>query len=240
MLIHDFDNCVLYEILENMEMLRLISLGIDKTRLPETFDEGFAIANDFADILQKIDWKSLASKLFPDITRSIVENNDDWQKELEQMIPIRKQHHAENVFFLATKEAQKETEYKHFEYRKGQNAFYEELRRWRFEDDVVDYFRKDKAFTHPWMTSTIQAYFKVVKSALEKEKSDIREICIGLIEKKLIQKPNKQKTVEHEKIQSNSRFHFLQKQYDRGEANRRKRGASSSRNGGERENNTTT
>ncbi len=202
MVIHDFDRGILYETLENMEMLRLISKGVDVTRLPRTFEEGFEVADMHREILQRTNWKILATKLFPEITRSLLENKEDWQHELDHIIPLRKELHAQNVYFKASIEAQKSTFYKNFEFRQGQLALMKEFK--MHGKEIIDFLRRDIPFIDIFISDNVRLYFKVIKEHFEKETSEIKEIYIGMLEKIFIHK-NKKRT--HEQIKKRLPLH---------------------------------
>ena len=228
MVIHDFDRCMLYEVLENMEMLRLLSDGVDATRLPDTFESGFEVADAHKDVLQKTDWKLLATKLFPEITRSLLENREDWQHELDHIIPIRKRHHAENVLHKAMEEAQKETMYKNSDFRIGHSLLMDEFV--MHGKAIVDFLREDLPFTDMWISDTIRRYFPVIKEHLERQTPEIREVCIGLLEKGFIKFIQKQKQKNKAYVKVRKRLAIFIRQ---GEGYRRKKNggrASSSRN----------
>ena len=197
-IIHDFDRCALYEILENMAMLALVAKGVDATRLPNTFKHAAEITNIHAETLLKADWKALATKLFPEITRSLVENAEDWHHEFEQILSTRKRQYVEHVYFMAAEKAYKETMFAHSSFKMAHAMLMHEFV--MHPSEIVAHVRHGTPFPDAWWRSdNIVRYFKVINEHLDKESPEIRELCAGMLEKKFIQVTQINNTQRNEK-----------------------------------------
>lgn len=191
-LIHNFDDGVLYEILENMEVLRRMSLGKDVVNLPNTREDGLKIAEAHKETLQQINWKDLQSKLFPGIASSFADNKEAWGKEIEDIAKERPMHYAQKVFFDALKKAQWKTTFAGTSFPEGQQALLKEFE--TYQDKIVAYVRDDVPFDDSVSENT-KNFFVRLKEEIAKEKDPhIIELVNEIIAKRIIDKQNKSDT----------------------------------------------
>jgi hypothetical protein len=95
-LIVNFDRAVIYEILENMEFLRQVSLGNVTRFLPKSRADMERIANENANLLQVIEWKKIQQKLFPDIAAYIQQNIEEWNHSIDYAAKLRRIFHTKD------------------------------------------------------------------------------------------------------------------------------------------------
>ncbi len=184
--IHNFDNGVLYETLENMEVLRRMSLGDSIQNLPNTKEEGLIIAEENKEILQKINWKDLQARLFPEISKSFLENKEEWAKEVDYIARERPKQYAQNVFFKAAIFAQRETTFKGEPFKESQLVLLKEFK--KFQTEIIEFIRFGVPFG-PKVSENTKNYFTSIKDEILKEKSpETRELVNQIIEKKIIDK----------------------------------------------------
>lgn len=186
-IIQNFDDSVLYEVLENMEVLRRMSLGDNVANLPNTKDEGLKIAEENKDTLQKINWKDLQARLFPEIVKSFIENKEEWSKEVDYIVQQRPQQYAQNIFFTAAMEAQRKTSFADKSFQEGQIALLDEFK--KYNTDIVDFMRKGIPFKEAVPEDT-KNFFLTLKNEIIKEKNqETIELVNQLIEKRIIDNP---------------------------------------------------
>lgn len=93
--IFPFDQAVLYEILDNLEIYRRVSLGEHVYLLPGTHEKIKAIAKKYRKTLQATNWGTLQEKLFPEIVKAFEENKKEYSD-------ARKKVRFERIIDLAT------------------------------------------------------------------------------------------------------------------------------------------
>ncbi len=82
----NFDEALVYELLENLEVLRQMSLNKAVENLPGTEEPGKKIAAENAAALQAASWRDIQKKLVPKLTRYFEETDDIWKKEKDNVM----------------------------------------------------------------------------------------------------------------------------------------------------------
>lgn len=95
--IHDFDDGVLYEILENLEALKQSVNGNKRVLLPYQRHESHELALKYRKILTKGDWREMQRILFPDIYYSFIDHQEMWLSEIES---VRNSREKNNVYHV--------------------------------------------------------------------------------------------------------------------------------------------
>lgn len=90
MVVRDFDEALVYELLENFEVLRQMSLGNKVSNLPGTEESGMKIAEQHRGLLQSASWRSLQEKLFPELSDYFRQHAVEWGKEQERDVIVRR------------------------------------------------------------------------------------------------------------------------------------------------------
>ncbi|MES2416300.1 MAG: hypothetical protein V4504_01210 [Patescibacteria group bacterium] len=188
-MIEDFDQALIYETFENIEILRQISLGKKDITLPGSYEEGMKIADENKELLQKIDWRDMQKKLFPEIHKSFIENKKDWEEEIKRMGDKRKQYFAENTFFEMSEDAKKFV------------LLREDLKdKWKdinlvfkkHKEEIIEFLFKNIDFkkTTP---DEVKLYFYYIKSQVEKKGNNevIPKDVYNVIENLLFDKSSK-------------------------------------------------
>ncbi len=85
--VHNFDDSVLHEILENLEALKQAALGNESVLLPSLRKGTLELANNNRDALIRGDWRKMQEILFPTICKSLVIHRRKWQREV---VKVRK------------------------------------------------------------------------------------------------------------------------------------------------------
>ncbi len=83
MTVWNFDEALVYELLENFEALRQMSLGTKVHNLPGTYESGMKIASEHTGVLQAISWSRLQEKVTPRLAAYFREHKDMWKNEIE-------------------------------------------------------------------------------------------------------------------------------------------------------------
>ncbi len=104
-----FDDGLVYEILENTEMLRCVLNGTQKDMLPGTECKGKIIAKENETILNRCNWKQLQMLLFPEITAAFAKHQLGWQLNVSMIYQQRYEWYAQKIFEYAAFHAQKAT-----------------------------------------------------------------------------------------------------------------------------------
>ncbi|MES2223781.1 MAG: hypothetical protein V4469_02495 [Patescibacteria group bacterium] len=87
LLVVDFNQAVVHEILENIAVLERISKQEDIYLLPGTDQKGQAVATKHKDTLEAADWKLVQGKILPHMRKMF--ENDEWKKEVVRMQEVR-------------------------------------------------------------------------------------------------------------------------------------------------------
>ncbi len=185
-MIHDFDKALVYELLENMEVLRQLSLGEKSLTLPKQYDGGMSIASKNKDILQKINWKDLQFRLFPEIAASFSVHNKEWSEEVEHMRTLRKEWYIDEIFEKATYIGKNATHFKEMGFQKAQELMIEESRTHR--EDIVKFLKEDMQFKEN-VSENIKNFFTAFKEEIKKENEpDVIDEAYKIIENVLFDK----------------------------------------------------
>lgn len=105
MLVWDFDEALLYEQLENFEILRQMSLGNEVENLPGTKESGMKIAEQHRGTLQGANWRTLQQKLVPKLAAYFRDHAEEWNVEIERMHLDRELTHTYNEIMTAAQQA---------------------------------------------------------------------------------------------------------------------------------------
>ena len=189
-MIQNFDNAVVYEILENMEVLRQVSLGKTGITLPGSYESGIKIASDNKEVLQKINWKDLQNELFPEIIKSFSDCKEEWSQEVSRVASRRKEFHAENIFVKIAYKAQGETSFKEQDFREGQKALGVLFK--THKNEIIQFLKENVNFNDS-VPEDVKKYFSYLKTEVEKQKeSGVIADIYNIIEDKLVDKTPKE------------------------------------------------
>lgn len=98
MLVWNFDEALVYQVLENVELLRQISLGNVVVRLPGTQERAKEIATRYKDVLQGADWRKIQSKVAPELSQYFEDENKSWELEVDRIsIERHVKHVVKNI-----------------------------------------------------------------------------------------------------------------------------------------------
>jgi hypothetical protein len=170
--IFNFDDAVLHETLENLKVLREMSMGHPVSNLPNTKIEGMKIADAHKEELQAVDIDKLQQRLYPQIHNFFKENQDMIQKDIEEV-------HADRVFMLASNLMKKLTgasvkeslaiSHPSVEIREDMHLHEADIldRSRKFGTDIVRFLYQDTALPGQ-VSEDLKAYFATFKSGLEK------------------------------------------------------------------------
>jgi hypothetical protein len=190
LIIQNFDDSVLYETLENIEVLRQISLGNKDISLPGNYDEGLIIANKNKDLIEKINWKDLQNKLLPKIDKSFSDNKDEWMSEVSRVALERKKMYIEKIFLDIARKAQEKTSYHGQDFKESQKTLGPLFK--KYNESIIQFLTHGTLFEEG-TPDDVKNYFSYVKTELEKQKEDgISLKIIEFIESKLIDKTAKE------------------------------------------------
>ena len=89
MAVWNFDEALVYELFENFEVLRQMSLGNDIENLPGTERRGMQIAQENKELLQATSWRALQEKLTPRLTKYFRDHQEEWADEIDKIISTR-------------------------------------------------------------------------------------------------------------------------------------------------------
>ncbi len=179
MMIFDFDHAILYEILENMEVLRQLSLGEKKTHLPNTYDLAMELIAPYKKIIEKINWKDLQVRLFPDMVQAFEKQNEKWSQEILRVADLRRKQYIKKCFDRAVLVAFKKANvFMHESTEIGVHLLFVDSDWYRTE--ISKFLREGTPFPDE-VWEHIRVFFTTLKEELEKEKILIP--LIGFIEK---------------------------------------------------------
>lgn len=84
MTVWNFDEALVYELLENFEVLRQMSLGNKIENLPGTEESGMKIAEQYKNVLQAASWRDMQKKLVPRLAEYFRDEQSAWAIEQER------------------------------------------------------------------------------------------------------------------------------------------------------------
>jgi hypothetical protein len=85
MTVWNFDEALVYELLENLEVLRQISLGNEIENLPRTLESGKQIAEQYKDQLQATSWRDIQNKVLPELSEYFRDTDNTWKLEVDRV-----------------------------------------------------------------------------------------------------------------------------------------------------------
>ena len=213
-LVHDFDHGIVHEVLENMEVLRLISYGIDATNLPETFASGVELSNRYKAVLRLANWKKIQGKLFPDITRSFDENRIEWEAECLRIKKLREENHPKNVLHMAAEAGLQRTSFFGKDFRESQKTIVKLSVPYR--KHIYDFLENNIQFpdTTP---KDIVSFYTAARDVIVKERYETQIAVYTIIRLRISMEHHsltKSKNIQHvqsEKVKSSRHIFALQK-----------------------------
>ncbi len=176
LLVSSFDEAIVYEILENMETLRRISLGIHEDFLPETYKESMELANRNATLLQQVNWKELQAYLFPALTSAVIAHAEEWEEEINRVAKKRLEHYHDMILEMIMKTAFQKTACKTDNFCTVHWAFLEEASQYR---DEVIMFMREGIMIPETVPQGVRTYFESYKESLlygVKEKPELTQL----------------------------------------------------------------
>jgi hypothetical protein len=81
MYIHDFDEGIIYEILENLEVYRQVALGKENIFLPNMERECRKLIESHKDFFLMNNWRMVQENIFPDIHETFLHFEKEWRRE---------------------------------------------------------------------------------------------------------------------------------------------------------------
>ncbi len=101
MTVWNFDEALVYELLENFEVLRQMSLGNEVESLPGTEGSGMKLAEQHRGVLQGASWRAIQEKVTPRLAAYFSDNDIIWKLEADRVSLAR----GINKFFIEVMEA---------------------------------------------------------------------------------------------------------------------------------------
>ncbi len=99
--VHNFDDSVLYEILENLNALKQAAQGNVDVLLPTYRENVLPLVEENKDFLIKGEWRKMQKILFPEICRSLKEHARRWDAEVLRVRKTREKFHKRYELNLA-------------------------------------------------------------------------------------------------------------------------------------------
>jgi hypothetical protein len=164
-MIENFDDAVVYAVLENIEVLRQVSLGNKDITLPGSYEKGVEIATANKELLQKVDWKDVQKKLFPEIDKSFLDNINEWSTEVKKVSEHRKESFIQHLFIELSHKALSETSFKD----KTEEELAEMGKLFQQHEKEILQFLKIGAPFAETIPDDIQKYFSSIKAGAEKQ-----------------------------------------------------------------------
>ena len=96
-IIFPFSRGLLYEILENMEVLRRISSGEHKVKLPGSQQKGLELVLRHQKLLNLCDWKELQSHIFSDLAQAFITHDEEWNIAVKKTHDLRSEQYGGKV-----------------------------------------------------------------------------------------------------------------------------------------------
>lgn len=94
MTVWNFDEALVYELLENFEVLRQMSLGNEVESLPGTEEGGMKLAEQHRGVLQGASWRTIQEKVTPRLAAYFREHQAEWGPEVERINMARHINHS--------------------------------------------------------------------------------------------------------------------------------------------------
>lgn len=94
MTVWNFDEALVYELLENFEVLRQMSLGNEVESLPGTEESGMKLAEQHRGVLQGASWRAIQEKVTPRLATYFREHQAEWGPEVERINMARYIKHS--------------------------------------------------------------------------------------------------------------------------------------------------
>jgi hypothetical protein len=176
LIVSSFDEAIVYEILENMETLRRVSLGIHTDFLPETYQETLTLATAHADVLQLTNWKEVQAYLFPGLTSAVTAHLKEWEQEIDHMAKKRLEKYHDmllgNVMkkaFLTAFPSAVYSDEAHEQFLNRSSVY---------RDEIISFLRNEISFPSA-VSAESRTYFTVYKSEILKiaeEKPELTQL----------------------------------------------------------------
>ncbi len=166
--VFNFDDAVLYTVLESMEALRRMSLGEKGIHLPGGYESGMAIAEPHAELLQKINWKDLQAHLFPEMTAAFRSHCQEWSEEVSLIHTHRKKQDIAHLLAQGINLAMEELNHASPDESGLKKALHHVLLAASIhETEVSSFLREGKSFSgavHP----DVVGFFSILEQKLRK------------------------------------------------------------------------
>jgi len=94
MTVWNFDEALVYELLENFEVLRQMSLGNEVESLPGTEESGMKLAEQHRGVLQGASWRAIQEKVTPHLAAYFREHQAEWGPEVDRINMARHINHS--------------------------------------------------------------------------------------------------------------------------------------------------
>jgi hypothetical protein len=169
-MVHDFNQAVMYEVFENVAIFSDIAKDAEADTVPGSRREVHEAAKKHAGVLQKADWRSMQAKLFPTIERSFAENKTEWDEEISRMKDFRKKERKDSVMLDILFTAQNETSLKGVPFKEAQKDIREMSH--KYKNEIKAFF----IYSFEWsavVPDDIKAFFTSIKGALNKEDVEV-------------------------------------------------------------------
>jgi len=105
MSVWNFDEAQVYELLENFEVLRRMSLGEEVMNLPNTEESGRKLAEQHHGTLQMTSWRNIQEKVTPRIAAYFRDANTQWSLEHDRVHMLREIRHFFEEVMKASQQA---------------------------------------------------------------------------------------------------------------------------------------
>ncbi len=164
--IHDFDQAVLHEILENFAVLSKVADKEFAYLLPGSKSEGEKIAKEHKGTLLATDWQTLQNKLFPEIQKSFEEVNDEWSKEIDRIKNLRARQYKAKILNGAFRGGFKLTSQKQEPFEAIFPELFNQSR--LYKEQIISYLRNGTPLSKD-VPRDIVVIFEFVKQTIDKE-----------------------------------------------------------------------
>lgn len=168
--VFDFNRAVLYEILENLEVLRRMSLGENVTNLPGTYNSGMVIAHEYAEVLQTMDWSKLQDKLFPEIVRAFKEHDVEFNAHTEAVRLKRLDYLTTRILRKSLVTAQRATSFSTVDFDIAQLALIQKSR--MVQTQVASFLINDTPFDASTDTDVV-SFYGALKASVVHESQEL-------------------------------------------------------------------
>lgn len=184
-MVENFDDAVVYAILENIEVLRQVSLGNKDITLPGSYEKGMEIANENKELLQKVNWKDMQKKLFPEIDKSFLDNIGEWSTEVKKVSEHRKESFIQHLFMGLSHKALGETSFK----GKSEEELIEMGNMFlKYGNEIMQFLKNGISFDGT-VPDDVQKYFSSIKAGAEEQtEPGATENLYKIIEEMLVDK----------------------------------------------------